>query len=156
MPARIVALFASIAVASLALSARADQPRDWMLEGVKAGNQLVVDYFGTGGQLAFDHRENIYGPTNDWSTRVSSMITYPLAQLQVAASLRLVFLEFGAAGGYRSVWRNLSFEPGDDGEYCKGCDQKSRRHRDPILGKGPDSDRYGFAEFTVRLFAPFN
>jgi hypothetical protein len=67
-----------------------------------------------------------------------------------------LFLRFGGSIGYRTVWRNLSFEAGEDGEYCVKCDRGARRDRDPILGKGPDTDHFLMAEGTVSLFAPFN
>jgi hypothetical protein len=70
--------------------------------------------------------------------------------------MRVLFLEFSSTLGYRAIWRNLSFEPGDDGEYCKDCDRAARRERDPIFGSGPDSDHYPYAEAQITAYAPLN
>ncbi|HEY2734488.1 MAG TPA: hypothetical protein VGI70_10920, partial [Polyangiales bacterium] len=157
MPVRFV-LVVTVALASLssyATAARADQRRDFMLSGSEPGDHMVLDYFGTGGQLTLEHRRPIYGGSNDYSANVAVLTGYPLAQVTASTTLRVLFFELGATAGYRSVWRNLSFEPGDD-SYCKDCDRAARRKLDPILGGKPDSDRYGFAEASIQLYAPFN
>jgi hypothetical protein len=149
----------SIATVTLlvASSALADQRRDYMLDELGGPGQfLVVDYFGTGGQLGFEHRGQIYGKQNAYTLNLSSLWAYSVGQVTASASIRALFLQFGVMAGYRTVWRNLSFEPGDDGEYCKDCDRESRGDRDPILGSGPDTDHFPMAEASVSLFAPFN
>jgi hypothetical protein len=154
MPVRI-AVVVSVSLCLLASAARADQRRDYMLEGDLFGDHLVLDYFGTGGQLTLEHRGPIYGKANSYSGNVATLVGYPLAQVTAAATLRFLFLELGGTVGYRTVWRNLSFEQGDPG-YCKNCDRQARRHQDHVLGVGPDTDRYGFAEAKVQLYVPFN
>jgi hypothetical protein len=150
-------LVVSFALLALTTSAaRADQRRDYMLEAELPHDQLVLDYFGTGGQLTLAHRRPLYGRSNEYSANVAALAGYPLAQLTASAALRVLFLEFGGTLGYRTVWRNLSFKPGENGEYCADCDREARRKLDPILGKGPDTDRYAFAEGRVQLYAPFN
>lgn len=151
-----VCLVALALLGAIASSVRADQRQDWMLDTVPAGDYLLLDYFGTGAQLGLEHRRRIYGAANEYRLNATAVVSYPLGQVSASASVRVLFLEFSGALGYRSVWRNLSFEPGDDGEYCKDCDRPARRDRDPILGTGPDTDRFPFAEGTVRLYAPFN
>jgi hypothetical protein len=154
MPVRFV-LVVTVALAAWASVARADQRRDYMLEADKPGDRLVLDYFGTGGQLTLARRRPVYGSANAYQVDVSAVGSYPLGQLTAAASLRILFLEFGVMAGYRAVWRNLSFEPGEH-SYCANCDRGARRKLDPILGSGPDTDRYGFAEARVQLYAPFD
>jgi hypothetical protein len=151
----LVASLSLAALTSVALRARADERRDYMLEGDKPGDKLVLDYFGTGGQLTLVRRRPIYGNANEYTTGVTALVGYPLAQLTAAATLRILFLEFGGSIGYRTIWRNLTFKPGED-TYCVDCDRAARRELDPILGKGPDTDRYVFAEGRVQLYAPFN
>jgi hypothetical protein len=146
----------SLSVLAWANAARADQRRDFMLEGDQVGNRLLLDYFGTGGQLTLEHRGSIYGSANSYSANVATLLGYPLGQVTTSLSLRVLFLEFGVMAGYRAVWRNLSFEPGADGNYCANCDRAARRHQDPVLASGPDTDRYGLAEARVQLYAPFN
>jgi len=160
MPVRLaLVILLGLALASVALLtsvARADQRRDYMLEGDAFGNHLFLDYFGTGGQLTLEHRGSIYGKANSYSANVAALVGYPLAQATATATLRFLFLELGGSVGYRTVWRNLSFEPGKNGSYCSACDGAARRHQDHILGVGPDTDRYAFAEAKVQLYLPFN
>ncbi|HKP61231.1 MAG TPA: hypothetical protein VJV78_31095 [Polyangiales bacterium] len=155
---RLALLAALVLATSIApTNARADQRQDYMLEEIRPpGTYMLVDYFGTGGQVGLEYRGQIYGKMNGYSLNVSSLIGYPLGQITASASLRLLFLEFGIWGGYRSVWRNLSFEPGENGEYCSKCDRGARRAMDPVLGDGPDTDRYPMFEGSVSLYAPFN
>jgi hypothetical protein len=148
---------ALIVSAGIASTARADQRRDYILDEIApAGNYLLLDYFGTGGQVGLEHRGRLYGPVNDYTLNVSTLVGYPVGQITASAAIRVLFLRFAGSVGYRTVWRNLSFEPGDDGEYCKECDRGARRARDPVLGKGPDTDHFPMAEGSVSIFAPFN
>jgi hypothetical protein len=154
MPVR----FVVVVVISLGLAAslaRADQRRDYMLGGDEFGTRLILDYFFTGGQLTLEHRAPIYGKANSYSANVAALVGYPLAQTTASVALRFLFLEVGGTVGYRTVWRNLSFERGED-SYCSACDSAARRHQDHVLGVGPDTDRYPFAEAKVQLYAPFN
>ncbi|MET0389457.1 MAG: hypothetical protein ABW321_26010 [Polyangiales bacterium] len=152
-----IALISFVMLSALAPSVtHADQRRDYMLTGLGAGDRLMLDYMGTGGALTFEHRRNFLGRVNDYAFSASTLLTYPLGQLSLGASLRFLFFELGMNVGYRAVWRNLSFEPGMDGAYCKDCDRPARRARDPILGGGPDSDHFPFFEGRIQLYAPFN
>lgn len=137
--------------------ARADQRRDYMLEEIgPPGNFLLLDYFGTGGQVGLEHRGLIYGKGNDYTLNVSALVGYPVGQVTASASVRALFLRLGGSVGYRTLWRNLSFEAGEDGEYCVKCDRGARRDRDPVLGEGPDTDSFFMAEATASIYAPFN
>ena len=136
--------------------AAADQPRDWMFSVQDDGLAVLVDYFGTGAQLSLEHNLSFYGKANTLTTRVSSLVGYPLGEVTANAQLRVLFLAVGGMIGYRAIWRNLSFEPGDDGEYCSRCDRTARRRLDPIFGSGPSTDNFTLAEGYLRLFAPFN
>jgi hypothetical protein len=151
-----LAVLVCLGLASFASRSRADQPRDYMLGRAPTGEFLLVDYFGTGGQLTLQTRKQIYGPANDATVGAATLIGYPLGQVNAFARLRLLFLDFGGTAGYRATWRNLSFAPGKNGEYCSRCDSAARRDRDPVLGSGPDTDRFGFAEAHAQLYVPFN
>jgi hypothetical protein len=136
--------------------ARAEQPRDWVLSATTLGTRISFDYFGTGAQATLEHRGEIYGSANSYSLSVTPLVSYPGGQIQGTAALRILFIELSASVGYRSLWRNLSFQPGDNGEYCKACDRPARRSRDPLFGSGPDSDHYPMFEGTVALYGPLN
>lgn len=120
------------------------------------GSYLMLDYFGTGGQLTLQQNTPIYGKANELVTGASTLVGYPLAHVNAFTSLRLLFLELGGTLGYRYVWRNLSFDPGKKGQYCIACDREARRQIDPLLEPGTDSDRYVFAEGKLQLYAPMN
>lgn len=149
----IVLLMAALTLSAAAV--HAEQRRDHMLEAAPGGNQLVLDYFGTGGQIRLEHRKRFLS-ANDYAFSVASLVGYPLGQITANASLRILFFELFGTLGYRAIWRNLSFEPGDNGEYCKNCDRAARRHMDPLFGKGPGADKFVFAEAGIQMYAPLN
>lgn len=127
-----------------------------MLQGAETGSLFYFDYFGTGAQATLEYRGPIYGESNEYAFNLSSLVSFPGGQVQANASVRVLFLELGATLGYRAIWRNLSFEPGDDGAYCKDCDRAARRERDPIFGNEPDTEDYPYAEAQVVAYAPLN
>jgi hypothetical protein len=151
-------LFAAwIAVAWLAGAepARADQPRDYMFQIQPAGTFLLLDYFGTGGQVTVENRIKIFRDLNDLTTAVSLVPAYPLAETNTRADLRILFFSIGTTLAYRSVWRDLTFEPGKH-SYCVDCDRGSRRKMDEFFGRSPGSDQFGYAEVRARMLFPFN
>ena len=127
-----------------------------MLTGLTPGDRFHLDYLGTGARISVEHRRNVYGRSNDYTLGVSGLFAYPLAQVEATASVRALWLELGLAAGYRVLWKNLSFEPGEDGAYCRDCDRSARRERDRLFGSGAGSDDFPFAEARVQLYAPFN
>lgn len=120
------------------------------------GTVLLVDYFGSGGQVGLQHTHNIYGAANTLRLTGSAITSYPMAQVEGRVDLRLLALELTLAGGHRSVWRNLDFAPGENGAYCTGCDRAGRRRKDPLLEKTDSTDRFAFAEARAALYLPLN
>jgi hypothetical protein len=151
-----VGLLAAVALCTAPTAVSADQRRDYALTGLPPGDRLMLDYIGTGGRISVEHRRNIFGRSNDYTLGVSSLFAYPLGQVEATASVRALWFELGAAVGYRVLWRNLSFEPGENGAYCRDCDRAARRERDPLSGPGAGIDDFGFAEARLQLYAPFN
>ena len=144
-----------LALMAVPRSAHADQPRDYMLRGQPGADRLLMDYLGIGTQLSYERRRSFFQGANDYTLSASALASYPLGQVGASAAVRFLWFELGVALGYRTVWRNLSFEPGDN-SYCKDCDRAARRARDPILGKGPDSDHFWLADARLQLYAPMN
>lgn len=147
-----------VAIAILVVSTarvHADQRRDFMLTELTEGDRLVLDYYGTGAQVSMVRRRGFYSHANDYSLRVSSLLAYSLGQVSATASLRVLAFELEGTVGYRTVWRNLSFEPGEH-SYCKDCDRPARRARDPLFGNSDSTDHFPFAQGTLTLYAPFN
>jgi hypothetical protein len=150
-------MVASAAVAALLLPAlaRADQPRDFMLAIQPTGNFLLIDYFGTGGQLTLEHRENFYGNANDLTLGAGVVPAYPEGDAFARADLRVLFLSFGAMIAYRAVWRDLVFDAGKH-DYCVRCDRGARRSADPLFGRTQGSDSFPYGEGHASLLLPFN
>jgi hypothetical protein len=150
-----LAACAALAWLCAAGSAHADQPRDYMLSVQPAGTFLLLDYSGTGGQATIENRLKIYRDANDLTTGVSIVPAYPLAEANTRVDLRILFFSIGGTLAYRSVWRDLTFEPGKH-SYCVDCDRGSRRKMDEFFGRSPGSDQFGYAEVRARLLFPFN
>jgi hypothetical protein len=152
-----LALFVQVALSlALSSSARAQQARDYMLTFQPPGNHAYLDYYGTGGQFSLEHRRPIFGNANELTLGASLIPAFPLGEAHARADLRILFLAIGGSLAYRTVWRDLTFEPGDDGEYCKDCDRASRRDMDPLLESTAGSTTYPIAEGRVTLYFPFN
>jgi hypothetical protein len=81
--------------------------------------------------------------------------TYPLGEAFARSDLRILFFTIGGMIAYRSVWRDLSFKPGEH-SYCEDCDRGARRAMDSFFNKSPGSDDYPIAEVRARLLFPFN
>lgn len=146
-----------VAAAALlsASPAAAQQRADYMLDFTPEGTRLHVDFFGSGGIFRVEHVKRVYGSTNDVNLSASIAPTYPLGEAAVQADLRILFLGIGGAAGYRTVWRNMVFEPGEV-SYCKECERGDRREVDELLGDTPGTDHWGWAEAHARLYMPFN
>lgn len=127
-----------------------------MLDVQPAGTWLLLDYFGTGGQATLEHRMPIYGLANDLTLSAGLIPTYPLGEAFVRGDLRMLIFNFAGSLSYRSVWRDLRFERGDNGEYCKACDRPARRAKDPFSARTPTSDEFLSAEAEVSALIPFN
>jgi hypothetical protein len=150
-----VALSASIALIVHAAPALADQPRDFMLDFQPEGTFLLVDYFGTGGQLTLEDRRDFYGNANTLTLAAGVVPAYPQADAFARADLRILFLSIGGLVAYRSVWHDLVFEPGAN-SYCLRCDRRSRRAQDSLVGDTTGSERFPYGEARASLFFPFN
>jgi hypothetical protein len=153
---RLAGLLVAAAVASVLGSAHAQQRQDYMLDFQPDGSFAIVDYFGTGAMLTLEHRAPLYGNGNDLTLGTTFIAAYPLGEAVARADLRILFISIGASMAYRTVWRDLSFESGEDGAYCDRCDRGSRRDRDSLLGRTEGSDQFPYAEVRASLLLPFN
>jgi hypothetical protein len=154
---RTAVAYAAVAVVVLLVGARAhaDQRRDFVIDFQPEGTYLVLDYFGTGTQAALENRLRIYGSANDLTSGVGIIAAYPGLEAIARVDLRILFLGLGGTVGFRSIWRELTFEAGED-TYCVECDRGARRARDKLFGKTPGTNQYGWAEARANLYAPFN
>lgn len=138
------------------VTVRADQRRDWPLASVNWGDYAYLDYLGSGAALSIERRKPIFDGSNAYTLNASALAGQYFGQVQATASLRILLLEISGTVGYRALWRNLVFEPGDNGAYCKDCDRPGRRHSDPIYGTTRNVANYPYAEGTAALYLPFN
>ena len=155
---RLAAAYAAAAVVITLLGsapARADQRRDFIIDFQPEGNYLLLDYFGTGMQAALENRTRIYGSANDLTSAAGVIAAYPGFEALARVDLRILFLGLGGTIGYRSIWRELTFDAGED-TYCVECTRADRGERDKIFGKTPGTAQYGFGEGRVSLYVPFN
>jgi hypothetical protein len=134
----------------------AEQPRDYMFDFQPDGTFVLIDWYGTGGMLTLEHRAPIYRDSNDLTLGAGIVPAYPLGEGFARADLRILFLSIGVHAAYRTVWRDLSFEPGEDGAYCADCDRAARRDRDPLLDDTPGTDAFGWGEARASLYFPLN
>jgi hypothetical protein len=148
--------FAAWVAIGTVTTARAQQQQDYMLDFQPRGSFAIVDYFGTGGMLTFEHRTPIYGNANDLTLGTTLLAAFPLGEAVARMDLRILFLNIGASVAYRTVWRDLTFAPGEDGAYCARCNRGDRRDRDSLFGRTPGSDEFPYAEVRGSLLLPFN
>jgi hypothetical protein len=142
-------------LACVSTGALAQQTRDYMLSFDRAGTFLLLDYFGTGGQVILEHRQPIYGSANELRVAAAFVPAFPLLETYARADLRILFFSIGTTVAYRSVWRDLQFEPAPGG-YCLRCGRKDRRKLDTLFERSPGSDSFPYAEVRSSLFGPFN
>lgn len=150
---------ATLVVASVLLGvsgSRAEQPADWMFDPAAPGPRLTLDYLGTGAQLSFNQRWEIYHGHNSLDLGAAVLAGYPLGQGVLSADLHMLFLTLGGSLAYRTAWRSLQFEPGADGGYCQDCDRAARIRRDPLFRGGPTTDAFVITEAHATAYAPLN
>ena len=132
----------------LPLSARADQPQDWMLSAGKPGTYVNLDAVFGAFQAAVEHRINYYGMANQLTLRGSAIAAIPFGSAQLDADLRIVLLTLGASVGATDVWRNQTFAPDES------LSRKERRERE-AAGE-MNAMGYGFVEGRAALALPMN
>ena len=150
------ALAWSLALAVPGAALAQHQTRDYMFDFQPDGTFVLIDWYGTGGMVTLEQRIPVYRDSNDLTLGAGLVPAYPLGEAFARADLRILFLSIGVHAAYRTVWRDLSFEPGKKGAYCKDCNRPSRRARDHILEDSPGSDSFGWGEARTSLYLPFN
>ncbi|MDH5674176.1 MAG: hypothetical protein OEZ06_18615 [Myxococcales bacterium] len=150
-------LFASLVLVGLTTPdpTAAQQRQDFVLSIQPSGTFILADYLFSGAALTLEHRLPIYGSSNDLTLGAATLQSYPMGQALIRADLRMLFLSLGGSLGYRAVWRNLTFEPGED-SYCQDCDRGDRRARESPFKDTPGSDQFLFAVGRAALLLPFN
>jgi hypothetical protein len=141
---------AAFVLAQTACLAHAEQPRDFMLSFQPDGWFGSAAFFGNGILATVEHRLPIYGDANSLTTRAEGLASLPLGELSLHGDLRIMNLGFGGSLGYRQVWQNLAFAPGQD------FNQDARRQRDRWVGGDTNSNGFVYGEVRTQLQLPLN
>ena len=131
-----------------AQTARADQPRDWMVGPQPGGTVLNLDMAFPGVQAQVEHRIPIYGIANELWLKANALLTLPFYESQADVDLRLVILSLGGSVGFRDNFRTMEFAPGED------LDRSRRRYRE-LSGRTTNVTN-AFGEGRATLALPFN
>jgi hypothetical protein len=131
-----------------ATSARAEQPRDWMISAPENGTDFTVDAILPGAQLAIEHKLPVYGGANQLTLRGNALYTIPFYESQADVDLRILALTIGGSAGFRSDFGHMGFAPDES------IDRGHRRER--FVDGKVDTATWGFGEGRVTLSLPFN
>jgi hypothetical protein len=129
--------------------ARAEQRRDWMVAPQPAGTYANVDVVFPGAQLMLEHRRSFYGVANELNIKASILPTIVFMESQLDADFRLVVLSLGGSVGFRDVFHNITFGPGET-----NYDRVARRSVD--LGGSYTNQFSTFGEGRATLSLPLN
>jgi hypothetical protein len=128
--------------------ARAEMPRDNFLNPPAAGTFALLDAYTIGVQASLENRAHLEEGMSMLQTRVSGIASYPYADGSLNLDARVFLFTLGGSLGYRHVWRNHTFEPGED---------RSRDARNDRESEGDfDSQGFSYAEGRFRLVVPLD
>lgn len=145
---------AALAAATIALSlalatpARAGTPRDYFLNAPKPGNYAHLDAYTVGTQLSLENRSDLEPGMSMLHTRASGILSYPYADGSINMDARVFLFTLGGSLGYRAVYRNLTFSPGESRTYKARIDREK-------AGKF-DTQDFPYAEGRFRLVVPLD
>lgn len=135
--------------------ARADQPRDWMIDAAKEGHKVNVDLVYPGMQVGYEYTKNYFGKANALTVRASNLITAAFNDTRADLDFRLVLLTLGVSVGYRDNWRAHAYLPNQP------IDRAARRTTDNTASFDGTVMNFGgedwpYVEGRVSLALPFN
>ena len=144
--------FAAASVAAVvcgwSFGAQAEMPRDYFLNAPPAGTYAHLDAYTVGAQVSLENRADLEEGMSMLHTRVSGIASYPYADGSLNLDARVFLFTLGGSVGYRHVWRDHTFAPGED---------KSRDARNDREDAGDiDSQGFSYAEGRLRLVIPLD
>jgi len=142
----VVALGACVGLA--AGSARAELPRDYFLDAPAAGTYSMSDVYNVGAQQSLENRAHLEEGMSMLTTRLSGIVSFPYADGSINLDARLFLFTLGGSAGYRQVYRNHTFAPGED----SSRDRRNERESD----KEHDSQGYAYGEGRLRVVVPLD
>jgi hypothetical protein len=136
------------AVFLFAGAAAAEQPRDYFLDAPTAGTFAHLDAYTVGAQASLENRADLEQGMSMLHTRLSGIASYPYADGSANVDLRVFLLTVGASAGYRHVYRDHTFNAGED----RSLSARNDREKDGNIG----SQGFGYYEGRARLVIPLD
>lgn len=130
-------------------TARAELPRDYLLDPPAAGTFALLDAYTIGLQASLENRTHLEEGMSMLTTRVSGIMSYPYADGSFNLDARVFLFTLGGSVGYRQTYRNLTFAP--NASYAERS-REGRRARE--ADKDFDSQGFGYYEGRLRLTVP--
>jgi hypothetical protein len=146
MGPRAASALASFGVLAVSVAARAELPRDYFLNAPAAGLYSHSDAYNVGAQESIEHRMHLEEGMSMLHTRVSGIASYPYADGSFNLDARVFLFTLGGSVGYRQVYRDHTFAPGDDRS------RDARNDRESAHEQGAQGFPYG--EGRLRLVVP--
>lgn len=131
-----------------AASARAELPRDYFLDAPAAGTYSMSDVYNVGAQQSLENRAHLEEGMSMLTTRLSGIASYPYADGSINLDARVFLFTLGGSAGYRHVYRNHTFAPGQD----SSRDARNDRESDGDF----DSQGYAYGEGRLRVVVPLD
>lgn len=131
-----------------AASVRAELPRDYFLDAPAAGTFSMSDVYNVGAQQSLENRAHLEEGMSMLTTRLSGIASYPYADGSINLDARVFLFTLGGSAGYRHVYRNHTFEPGED----SSRDARNDRESDGDF----DSQGYAYGEGRLRMVIPLD
>jgi hypothetical protein len=128
--------------------AAADQRQDYILAATEKGTYANLDFVFGALQAGVEQRIPVFSGANQLTVRGSGIAAWPFGGGQADVDMRILILTLGMSGGYRSVWRNQTYNLGEP------LDRKERRERD--ASGDFNTDNFGFWDGHASLALPFN
>src|SRR5262245_30986730 len=94
-------------------AAFAEQPRDYFLDPPTAGTFVHSDAYNVGIQESIEQRSHLEEGMSMLHLRASGIVSYPYAEGSGNVDARVFLFTLGGSGGYRYVYRDLTFAPGE-------------------------------------------
>jgi hypothetical protein len=138
---------ALLATAAWSAHARAAEPRDYFLNAPTPGTFAHSDAYTVGVQQSIEDRRDLEPGMSMLHTRLSGILSYPYAEGSLNLDARVFLFTLGGSVGYRQVYRDLTFAPGDVNR-----SRDVRRERESAGDYG--SQGFAFGEGRLRLVVP--
>lgn len=128
--------------------AHAELPRDYFLDPPTPGTYLLSDAYTVGGQLSVENRAHLEEGMSMLTTRVTGTASLPYGEGGLHMDARVFLFTLGGSVGYRHVWRNIAFDPGE------ARDRTARKQVED--DKAFDGKGFPYYEGRLRLTLPLD